>query len=111
MDINIETFDTIISQKYDLRTHIAGRTTSFTKEEVLQAKMLVLHELTKENLEKFNPRLLLIDNQDQSGIIIVFAIPDEQHEFDGKESRGRTYYIQDGRVVRVIKAKPKQSAP
>lgn len=104
-------FSVTMIEQYNISGEIINGTESFTKDEIQQAKRIILEELAREGLEKYRYRLILVDNKNERKIIVIHAFPDEQHEFDGKESRGRTYYIQDGRVVRVIKAKPKQSAP
>ncbi len=99
----------VIVRNYDLTysPEAAGGTVSFTKEEVSQAKKIVFAELEREGLMKFKPRLLLSDNQDPSGIMVIFAIPADEDLYDGNASRGRTYHIRNGRLLRVIKARPK----
>lgn len=101
----------VIVKNYDLTysPEAASGTVSFTKEEVSQAKKIVFAELEREGLMKFKPRLLLSDNQNSSKIMVVFAIPADEDMYDGDESRGRTYHIQNGRLLRVIKARPRSA--
>ncbi len=49
----------IVAEQYDLRSELVGRTHSFTKNEIEQAKAIVLTELSKKDLEKYHPNLML----------------------------------------------------
>ncbi len=108
---NPDAIEFVIVKNYDLTysPEAAGGTVSFTKEEVSQAKRIVFAELEREGLMKFKPRLLLSDNQNSSKIMVVFAIPADEDMYDGDESRGRTYHIQNGKLLRVIKARPRSA--
>ena len=96
-----------IARQYDLRTEITGRTESFTKNEIKNAKNIALEYLEREGIEKYSPKLILIDNKNEQRIIVIFAIPDEEYMCDGIESRGRTFHIHDGKFINIIKGKCK----
>ena len=93
----------VIAQSYNLREPVTGRTPSFTQQEVLEAKKLVVDALTQEGIEPFTPALMLVDTQNKESTMVIHAIVDEPHEYEGQESRNRTFYVQDGTIVKVRK--------
>ena len=100
----------IESQLYNLREYAgAGRTRSFSGEDIAIAKNLVIKKLTEEDLEKFHPELLLIDN-DNPHVIVVHVMFDDKVMYVENASRNRTYYIIEREIVDELKDK-KQPVP
>jgi hypothetical protein len=98
----------ILVKQFDLRTEVSGRTPSFTQDEVQQAKNIVLDTLEKEGIDKYEPALILMDNQNEEGIVIVFVGAGDDRVLENGEPISRTYHIQDGKLIRVIKTTPKK---
>jgi hypothetical protein len=98
----------IIVEQVDLRAEITKGTSSFTQEEIQQAKDIVLATLKEEDIDKYAPSLRLQDNQNDEKIIAVFVGVFDDRVTESGEPIRRTYHIRDGKLTRVIKTMPKK---
>lgn len=97
----------VLVTQFDLRK-ITGRTPSFTQEEVRQAKDIVLARLKEEGIDTYEPSLRLVDSQEKT--LVVFVALFEDRELENGEMLARTYHIQHGTLIRVIKRYPDGSS-
>ena len=96
----------IIVRQFDLRTEVTGRTPTFSQEEVQQAKDITLARLKAEGIDKYAPSLRLVDDQNDNKIIAIFVGLFDDRELENGELLPRTYHIQHGKLIRVIKRYP-----
>lgn len=100
----------VILRQFDLRTEVTGRTPTFSQEEVQQAKDITLARLKEEGIDKFAPSLRLLDDQNDAKRIAIFVGLADDRELENGELLGRTYHIQHGKLIRVIKRYPDGSS-
>ena len=104
-------FDWTPISSYEIRNQSYERTETYSKEEILTARQVIINELERENLEQFKHELILMDraNRTETTMVVHAMVPDEENKYDGNESRNRTFYIQDGKIITIKKGKPKKS--
>lgn len=95
---------------YDLRDKSLKKTETYSEEEIIHARNIITSLLIDEDLEKYEPDLILMDkkNRDEKTIVVHAIVTDEAKQYDGNESRNRTFHIKDGIIVKVVKGQPKR---
>lgn len=96
---------------YEIRNQSYERTETYSKEEILTARKIIIEELERENIEQYKPCIVLMDKPDRTETVMVVhtLIVDEVDKYDGNESRNRTFYIEKGKIIRVEKGKKKKN--
>jgi hypothetical protein len=96
-------------ETYDLRDYDGtGGSKYFSQAELIEARELVINKLNDEDVERFTPEILLLEEDKPQKGMIIQVIFDENVRFDGDESRNRTYYIENNKIVKELLGKSKR---
>lgn len=95
---------------YEIRNQTYDGTETYSKEEILAARSVIIDELKRENIEQYKPDLILMDraNRTETTMVVHAMISDDVDQYDGNESRNRTFYIEGGKIVRIKKGRAKE---
>ncbi|CAK7009900.1 MAG: hypothetical protein DELT_00405 [Desulfovibrio sp.] len=95
-------------ETYDLRGYDGlGRTKSFSQDELIEARKLVLDKLTEEDVERFTPQILVLENGKPKLGMIIHVIFDEAVRYNGNKSRNRTLVIENSKIVKEVEGRPR----
>ena len=97
-------------RSYEIRDQTYDGTETYSKEEILTARAIIIDELKRENIEQYGHHLVLLDseNRTENTMVVHAIVHDAANKYDGNESRNRTFYIKDGKIIRIKKGHPKE---
>lgn len=94
---SIPELDFIAVHSYNITEEFKSNTETLTNEEVQLIKKKVLEELDKEELAQFNPKLILLDNQNSQKTIIVYAI-----QKNNNKVRDRMFVFENTKLLKIL---------